>query len=68
MDDTTRFAFGRNWQAFLSVLDEERIAAAQAALRQLLGMESLEGLRFLDIGCGSGLSSLAARRLGAMGG
>ena len=65
MDDTTRFAFGRNWQAFLSVLDEERIAAAQAALRQLLGMESLEGLRFLDIGCGSGLSSLAARRLGA---
>lgn len=64
-DSGQRFAFGRNWQSFLNVLDEVRIAAAQASLQQLLGVSTLEGRRFLDIGCGSGLSSLVARRLGA---
>jgi hypothetical protein len=31
--DTNRFAFGRNWQAFLNVLDEERIVQAEASLK-----------------------------------
>lgn len=60
-----RFEFGRNWSRFLSVLDEARIAAAARALQEMLDTERLDGLRFLDIGSGSGLSSLAARRLGA---
>jgi 2-polyprenyl-6-hydroxyphenyl methylase/3-demethylubiquinone-9 3-methyltransferase len=60
-----RFEFGGNWARFLAVLDEERIAAAERALQQMLEVRRLDGVRFLDIGSGSGLSSLAARRLGA---
>lgn len=60
-----RFEFGKNWRSFLRVLDEARIDAAQQALARMLGVTSLAGRSFLDAGCGSGLSSLAAQRLGA---
>ncbi len=60
-----RFGFGANWQAFAGRLDSDRILEAEASLKTMLGLESLAGLRFLDIGSGSGLFSLAAHRLGA---
>jgi 2-polyprenyl-3-methyl-5-hydroxy-6-metoxy-1,4-benzoquinol methylase len=60
-----RFGFGKNWQRFLSVVNEQHISAAEGSLRKMLRVETLAGRRFLDIGSGSGLFSLAAVRLGA---
>ncbi len=60
-----RYQFGKNWQRFLRVLNEERIKEAERSLREMLQMEALAEKSFLDIGSGSGLFSLAAMRLGA---
>ncbi len=60
-----RFGFGRNWQNFARKLTETQVEAATRSLQQMLGVDNLEGMTFLDAGCGSGLFSLAACRLGA---
>jgi len=60
-----RFQFGENWSRFVALVDDSRIIEAENSLKNMLEVESLSGKTFLDIGSGSGLFSLAARRLGA---
>jgi 2-polyprenyl-6-hydroxyphenyl methylase/3-demethylubiquinone-9 3-methyltransferase len=60
-----RFGFGENWRTFLKTVDESRIQIAVDSLKEALDVETLAGKRFVDVGSGSGLFSLAAHRLGA---
>ena len=59
------FKFGQNWASFSRQLDEARIEEAVTSLTSLFGENALKDRSFLDIGCGSGLFSIAAARLGA---
>ena len=63
-DLSQHFRFGENWQSFLSTVTEDVIAEAEAGLLRLFPDNVLQGARFLDIGCGSGLHLLSALRLG----
>lgn len=64
--EKNHFSFGRNWQDFLKTLDDTRIEEAKKSLIEFLGgEENIKGKSFVDVGCGSGLFSLAAFLLGA---
>ncbi|MDB4842898.1 class I SAM-dependent methyltransferase [Gammaproteobacteria bacterium] len=60
-----RFEFGKNWKSFLEKLTDERIRISESCLLDMLNVKDLKNKTFIDIGSGSGLSSLAARNLGA---
>jgi len=63
---TKAYWFEKNWKQFLSEnYSDDRLLEAENSLKSLFGECDLIGKTFMDIGCGSGLFSLAAWRLGA---
>jgi 2-polyprenyl-6-hydroxyphenyl methylase/3-demethylubiquinone-9 3-methyltransferase len=61
-----RFAFGKNWEKFIrESFSEERVEISKSHFMGFLNLPDLRGKYFLDVGCGSGLHSLAAIRAGA---
>ena len=64
-DLRTHFKFGENWKGFSRLIDEEALNKARRGLSRMLTEEQIQGARFLDIGCGSGIHALAALSLGA---
>ncbi len=61
-----RFGFGKNWAKFVEQhFNEEVLQKSKTDLLNFLKLEDLKEKSFLDIGCGSGLSSLAAYKAGA---
>ena len=58
------FEFGKNWNNYSKKIRSKNIHISIDDLKYYLGIK-LKNKKFLDIGCGSGLSSLAACKLGA---
>jgi SAM-dependent methyltransferase len=61
-----RFRFGENWLGLAQDLSDKQITEAQSSVSALIRVDGLAGKTFLDIGSGSGLFSLAARKAGAL--
>ncbi len=62
-EEARHFAFGQNWAAYAKIVTDKHIEQATKDLERLIPVSP--GRRFLDIGCGSGLHSIAALNLGA---
>jgi SAM-dependent methyltransferase len=60
------FEFGKNWKSYISESNlSEILEQSKNSLRSFLPPDAIKGKSFLDFGCGSGIHSLAALRLGA---
>jgi 2-polyprenyl-6-hydroxyphenyl methylase/3-demethylubiquinone-9 3-methyltransferase len=59
------FSFGANWAKFLERVDKSTIQRAAQSFTDFTHLARLDDHDFLDLGCGSGLGSLVALKLGA---
>ena len=60
-----RYQFGKNWLNYQKVITNTSIQEAKEHILEITKLNNLESKTFLDVGCGSGLFSLAAIQLGA---
>ena len=66
MAEEVRFAFGRNWSEFIDrKFSQDRVDIARNHILRFVKKRDLSNCDVLDIGCGSGLHSLAALQAGA---
>jgi 2-polyprenyl-3-methyl-5-hydroxy-6-metoxy-1,4-benzoquinol methylase len=66
MKKNIRFGFGKNWLDFIQKnFEGEKVQIAKGHILSFMEKENLNGLTFLDIGCGSGIHSIAALDAGA---
>ena len=66
-EERQRFEFGNNWYHFIQKnFGPERVRISKKHLLDFIERDDLKGLTFLDIGCGSGLHSVAALEAGAV--
>jgi SAM-dependent methyltransferase len=58
--DQKRFEFGRNWRQFVERhYSQEAVDVSKSRILEFLKRRDLKGLRVIDIGCGSGIHSMA---------
>jgi SAM-dependent methyltransferase len=62
----TTFSFGKNWKEYLeNYYDDDKVQEAISSIKSFTELNDFKGKTFVDIGCGSGIFSLAAYRMGA---
>jgi SAM-dependent methyltransferase len=65
--EESRFEFGKNWHDFIQKnFGEEKVEISKHHILKFMRREDMADLTVLDIGCGSGLHSLAMLRAGAV--
>ena len=53
-----RYSFGKNWINFVNKIQKENFFNSKKSLRSII--DKRKKISFIDVGCGSGLFSLAA--------
>src|SRR6266487_2901506 len=56
--DKITFSFGENWKNYLSTIDGRVLQVASEDIEEWIGTPQIKGKRVVDVGSGSGLSSL----------